>query len=190
VATKLDAGAARGGEEKRVIADVVGFQASTYWGAFTAAENGTVVYNSSAGSTLSALTWFDRAGHELGQVGEVGVLANPSFSPDEQFVAVDRTDLKARNVDVWIHDLKRGTASRFTFDPAEDVSAAWSRDGQAIAYRSAAGSVTVDVKTVSGNGKGKVVLEQKAKNWAAGIYSEFVERGQCADPLHGAIRER
>jgi eukaryotic-like serine/threonine-protein kinase len=65
VATKLDISAARVGEEKRVIADVVGFQASTYWGAFTAAENGTVVYNSSAGSTLSALTWFDRAGKEL-----------------------------------------------------------------------------------------------------------------------------
>ena len=45
VATKLDTGAARVGEEKRVIADVVSFQASTYWGAFTAAENGTVVYN-------------------------------------------------------------------------------------------------------------------------------------------------
>jgi hypothetical protein len=177
VATKLDTGAARVGEEKRVIADVVGFQASTYWGAFTAAENGTVVYNSSAGSTLSALTWFDRAGQELGQVGEVGVLANPSFSPNDQFVAVDRTDLKARNVDVWIHDLKRGTASRFTFDPAEDVSAAWSRDGQALAYRSAAGSVTVDVKKFQGTEKEKVVLEQKAKIGR----QEFIPNSWSAD---------
>jgi Tol biopolymer transport system component len=177
VATKLDTGAARVGEEKRVIADVVGFQASTYWGAFTAAENGTVVYNSSAGSTLSALTWFDRAGQDLGQVGEVGVLANPSFSPDDQFVAVDRTDLKARNVDVWINDLKRGTASRFTFDPAEDVSAAWSRDGQAIAYRSAAGSVTVDVKKFQGTEKEKVVLEQRAKIGR----QEFIPNSWSAD---------
>ena len=132
MATKLDIGAARVGEEKRVIADVGRFQTSTYRGAFTAAENGTVVYQSSAGSTLSALIWFDRAGKELGRVGEVGVLANPTLSPDDQFVAVDRTDLKARNVDVWIHDLKRGTASRFTFDPAEDVR----RRGRATARRS------------------------------------------------------
>jgi Tol biopolymer transport system component len=103
-------------------------------------------------------------------VGEVGVLANPSLSPDDQFVAVDRTDLKARNVDVWIHDLKRGTASRFTFDPAEDVSAAWSRDGQTIAYRSAAGSVTVDVKKFQGTEKEKVVLEQESLS-AIGRYA-------------------
>jgi len=177
VATKLDISAARVGEDKRVIADVVGFQASTYWGAFTAAENGTVVYNSSAGSTVSALTWFDRAGKELGRVGEVGVLANPSLSPDDQFVAVDRTDLKEKNVDVWIHNLKRGTASRFTFDPAEDVSAAWSRDGQAIAYRSAAGSVTVDVKKFQGVEKEKVVLEQKAKIGR----QEFIPNSWSAD---------
>jgi len=110
-------------------------------------------------------------------VGEVGVLANPSISPDDQFVAVDRTDLKARNVDVWIHNLKRGTASRFTFDPAEDVSAAWSRDGQTIAYRSAAGSVTVDVKKFQGTEQEKVVLEQKAKIGR----QEFIPNSWSAD---------
>jgi Tol biopolymer transport system component len=177
MASTLDTGTAHVGEQKRMIADVVGFQASTYWGAFTAAENGTGVYNSSAGSTLSALTWFDRMGKELGRLGEVGVLANPSLSPDDQFVAVDRTDLKARNVDVWIHDLKRGTASRFTFDPAEDVSAAWSRDGQSIAFRSAAGRVTVDVKKFQGAEKEKVVLEQVAKIGR----QEFIPNSWSAD---------
>jgi transcriptional regulator with XRE-family HTH domain len=82
-----------------VIADVVGFQASTYWGAFTAAENGTVVYNSSAGSTLSALTWFDRAGKELARVGEVGVLANPCRQKHDlrEFLQARRAALKPRD---------------------------------------------------------------------------------------------
>ncbi len=177
VASPLDIAAAHVGEEKRVIADVVGFQASTYWGAFTTADKGTVVYNASAGSTLSALTWFDRQGKELGRLGEVGVLANPSLSPDDKYVAVDRTDLKARNVDIWIHDLKRGTASRFTFDPAEDVSGAWSRDGRTIAYRSAAGSVTVDVKKFQGTEPEKVVLQQVAKIGR----QEFIPNSWSAD---------
>jgi len=32
--------------------------------------------------------WYDRAGKELGHVGDVGVLANPALSPDNSLVAV------------------------------------------------------------------------------------------------------
>jgi eukaryotic-like serine/threonine-protein kinase len=59
-------------------------------------------------------------------------------------------DTKANNVDVWIHDVTTGTASRFTFDPAEEVAATWSHDGQRIAYRSVAVQTTVHVKNVKG----------------------------------------
>jgi eukaryotic-like serine/threonine-protein kinase len=157
VASRLDMQTGRVAEEKRLVGEGVGYQPSVYWGAFSASENGTVVYNTSAGATTSVLAWFDRDGKELSRVGDAGVLANPSLSPDDQLVAVDRTDTKARNVDVWIHDVKRGTADRFTFDPAEEVTPAWSRDGRWIAYRSVAGRVSVNVKKVQGTEPEKTV---------------------------------
>src|SRR5262249_28989073 len=55
------------------LADLVGYQPATYWTSLTASENGTLVYNTSTGATLSVLTWMDRAGNELGQVGKPAV---------------------------------------------------------------------------------------------------------------------
>ena len=144
--------------ETSVIASDVGFQPSTYWGAFTVAENGTLIYNSSAGAASSALVWVDRSGKELGRVGEVGVLANPTLSPDGNRLAFDSADVKANNVDVWIRDLRRGNNSRFTFDPAEDVVGIWSRDGSTIAFRSNGKRATLYLKQTQGLGDPKELV--------------------------------
>jgi eukaryotic-like serine/threonine-protein kinase len=122
--------------ESQFIADQVGFQPSTYWGAFTVAENGTIVYNPTVGASLSVLTWYDRAGKEIGHVGDIGVIANPALSPDDSRATIDVVDAKATKVNIWLDDLKHGTSSRFTFDPAEDSGTSWSRDGTLVAYRS------------------------------------------------------
>jgi eukaryotic-like serine/threonine-protein kinase len=143
----------------KVIGEGVGFQPSTYWAAFAVSDNGTVVYNTGIGATLSQLTWYDRDGKELGTLGQPGEMANPSLSPDDNFVALDRTDIKAANVDIWIEDVKKGTASRFTFSPAEEVDPVWSRDGKEIAYRSIVKHATVVVKNVRGMEPERVVTE-------------------------------
>jgi Tol biopolymer transport system component len=119
-----------------VVANIVGFHPSTFWAVLTVADNGTLVYNDSAGAALSALTWMDRTGKELGRIGEPGVLANPTISPDGTRVALDISDQKANNVDVWLESTTGAGNSRFTFDPAEDVVGVWSRDGTMLAYRS------------------------------------------------------
>jgi eukaryotic-like serine/threonine-protein kinase len=124
--------------ESQVVTDQIGYQPSIFWGAFSVAENGTTVYNTNVGSTLSVLTWYDRAGKELGRVGDVGVLANPTLSPDGTRLAEDIADAKANNVNLWLSDIKRGTNSRFTFDSSEAVVGIWSRDGNLVAYRSLA----------------------------------------------------
>jgi serine/threonine protein kinase len=124
------------GSDSQVIADQVGYQPSISWGSFSVSENGTIVYNATLGATLSVLTWYDRAGKELGHVGDIGVVSNPTLSPDGSRVAIDIADAKANDVNVWLGDLNRGTNSRFTFDISEDVGGVWSRDGTMIAYRS------------------------------------------------------
>jgi Tol biopolymer transport system component len=118
-----------------VVADVVGFQASTYWTALTASPNGTLVYNSNTGAATSELTWMDRNGKELGRVGEPAVQANPSISPDGTRVAVDISDPKLNNVDIWLESLQGAGNMRFTFNPGEEVVGVWSRDGKYVAYR-------------------------------------------------------
>ena len=45
-------------------------------------------------------------------------------------MAFDVADPKAKNIDVWIHDLLHNTGTRFTFDPAEETTGVWSRDGK------------------------------------------------------------
>ena len=148
VALNISKGIAGG--DSRVIADVVGYQPSVYWGAFSVAENGTVVYSASAMASRSVLTWQNRTGKELQRVGEQTLQANPMLSPDETQATVDITDLRTSNLDVWIQHLKSGTSTRFTFDPAEETTPVWSRDGSQIAYRSVSGGSSIFVKNANG----------------------------------------
>jgi Tol biopolymer transport system component len=123
-----------------VIANAVGYQPSTYWSAFTVAPNGTLIYNISVGAAQSALTWMDRSGKELGHISDPAIMDNPTLSPDGGRVAVDISDQKANNVDIWIESTTGAGNSRFTFDPSEEVVGVWSRDGSTVAYRAAIGN--------------------------------------------------
>ena len=158
VSAKLDFSSGQLGSDKKLVGEEVGYQPSTIHASFAAANNGTVVYNTSAGATTSVLTWYDRSGKELSRLGEEGVVANPSLSPDDAYVAVDRSDSKASNVDIWIHDVKRGTASRFTFDPAEEVGPVFSRDGLKVAYRIVKVGSAILVKSLKGTEPEKAVF--------------------------------
>ncbi len=149
-AVSLDVSKGSVSGDPRLIVGTVGYQPSVFWGAFAVARNGTVVYNESAAAAQSVLTWHDRTGKKLGEVGDVAVQANPALSPDGNRVVVDITDLKANNLDIWIGDIKRGTNARFTFDPSEETTAVWSRDGSRIAYRSNSGPSNVVIKRADG----------------------------------------
>ena len=135
VAVPVDVARGRTTGAPLVIAGNVAQSPSTYYATFAISENSTLVYSPDNVTNQSQLTWFDAAGKELGRVGPVGVMANPVLSPDGKRVAFDSNDFKANNVDVWILDLGRGSGSRFTFDPSEEVTPVWSRDGTTIAYR-------------------------------------------------------
>jgi Tol biopolymer transport system component len=134
-----------------VIANVVGFQPSTYWAAFAVAPNGTLVYNTNVGAAESALTWVDRSGKELSRVGDPAIMANPTLSPDGSRVALDISDQKANNVDIWIESTSGAGNARFTFDPSEEVVGVWSRDANMLAYRAIiAGGISLFLKRANG----------------------------------------
>ncbi|MGB9235885.1 MAG: protein kinase [Terriglobales bacterium] len=143
-----------------VVANLVGYQPSTTWTALTVAQNGTVVYNTGVGAAQSELTWIDRSGKELGRIGDAAIMDNPTLSPDGTRVAVDISDQKANNVDVWIESTTGASNSRFTFDPAEEVVGVWSRDGSTVAYRTDVNGSTVCLKPATG-------LERERKRYTA-----------------------
>ncbi len=135
VSVAFDASAGTVSGSTTVVANVVGFQPSTFWSAFAVAQSGTLVYNTDVGAAESALTWMDRSGKEMARIGVPAVMDNPTLSPDGSRVAVDISDEKANNVDIWIESTTAAGNSRFTFDPSEEVAGVWSRGGGMLAYR-------------------------------------------------------
>jgi Tol biopolymer transport system component len=82
------------------------------------------------------LAWFDRSGRLLSPVGEPGDYSNPRLSPDGKKLAVCVYDRQARSRDIWVFDLERGTRTRLTNDPADDMNPVWSPDGMSVAFSS------------------------------------------------------
>jgi Tol biopolymer transport system component len=159
VSVAFDASAGTISGSPTVVTNLVGTQPSTYWAAFAVAQNGTLIYNTTVGAAESALTWMDRSGKELGRIGDPAIMANPTLSPDGNRIAVDISDEKANNVDVWIVSTTGAGNSRFTFDPAEEVVGVWSRDGSMLAYRAAVGSgLSIFLKRATGLEREKNVI--------------------------------
>jgi Tol biopolymer transport system component len=78
-------------------------------------------------------------------------MANPTLSPDGTRLALDISDQKANNVDIWLESTSGAGNSRFTFDPSEEVAGVWSRDGSMLAYRATfGGGVSLILKRATG----------------------------------------
>jgi Tol biopolymer transport system component len=155
--------------DSSIVADTVGYQPSVYQGAFAVANDGTIVYNETAAAALSRLVWYDRSGKEIGHVGGPAVQANPTLSPDGNRVAVDITDLKGNNLDVWIEDFAKKTSTRFTFAPTEETEGVWSRDGKVLAFRSNSGGSLLKLKKAYGLEPDSTVLEVSHGSSLAGV---------------------
>jgi Tol biopolymer transport system component len=65
---------------------------------------------------------------------EAGPQNCPELSPDGRRVAMDRTI--GGNRDVWIYELPRSIATRFTVEGVIDATPIWSPDGRSVLYRS------------------------------------------------------
>ncbi|MEK7404638.1 MAG: hypothetical protein AAB225_05980, partial [Acidobacteriota bacterium] len=145
------------------VAEQVAALPAPYLGSlFSASENGVLCYHEPA-ARMAQLAWYDRSGKRLALLGEPGGYTNPALSPDEKRLAVDRCDPQTNRRDIWVFDLARGTSTRLTFDPAEDVNSVWSPDGSRIAFSSERkGYRDIYQKPASGAGGDELVLESKA----------------------------
>ncbi len=100
----------------------------------SAATSGAIVYRVGVtGAGQRRLVWFDRAGNEVSRVegGEGG--GSFALSADGQRLALYRA--ATGNGDLWMLDLRRGAASRFTSETTSEFHPLFSADGGHLIYQ-------------------------------------------------------
>src|SRR5262245_23368545 len=108
------------------------------------------------------MVWFDRKGTRLSVLGAAAEYTNPALSPDGRTLAVGIADQITRNRDIWLFDLVRGTNTRLTFDPADDLAPTWSPDGRQIIFASdRKGARDLYRKAANGTGPEELLAESK-----------------------------
>jgi Tol biopolymer transport system component len=122
---------------------------------FSVSSTGELVMMTGTGSASGRLVWVDRSGRELGQEGDPGEYRDLALAPDGTRLAYGLFDSRANNRDLWVRDLRRGVASRLTFDPGDENWPTWSPDGKRIAYglsTTIGGRSTILAKPADGSG--------------------------------------
>lgn len=102
---------------------------------FAASQNGLLVYRIGARGGGVQLAWFNRAGKQVGTVGDPAFITNIHLSPDGKQCSA-RIERGLINGDIWIFDVTRGVRTRLTFSPADERESAWSPDGKTIVFNS------------------------------------------------------
>jgi eukaryotic-like serine/threonine-protein kinase len=121
---------ALGGEAIRAATNVH-LDKGVWRGVFSASHTGLLAYQIAPSQGGTQLTWFDRSGKALEQVGERSAVYWPRLSPDGRRVAVAQGD---PNSDIWVYETGRGTRIRLTAKANITGPAAWSPDGSRIVY--------------------------------------------------------
>ncbi len=118
----------------------------------SASATGALAYVTTVRADMR-LAWMDYQGRELGRIAvPPGPYETLALSPDDRRVALVRNESNDES-DIWIADLERGVATRFTDETGANTSPTWSPDGSRIAYMYlVVGSPQVlKVKEIDGN---------------------------------------
>jgi Tol biopolymer transport system component len=122
---------------------------------------GLLTYHS--GDVTMQLVWFDRGGSRVGLVEESENPDDPQLSPDEDHVVFNRADPQNGNADIWLVELRRGSATRLTTQSSYEWRQIWSPDGRHIAFASnRTGPMNLYERPASG-GEDQVLLQSNKR---------------------------
>jgi Tol biopolymer transport system component len=133
-AQPFDASRARLHGEPLLVAESVHYFYGPAHASFSVSQTGVLAYQAAA--PPSRLVWFDRAGKEIGTLGQPAVLKGFRISGEGGRVAAAIEDRRTGTSDVWVLEPQRGISTRLHADPVDEGSPVWSSDGAKVFYRS------------------------------------------------------
>jgi Tol biopolymer transport system component len=86
------------------------------------------------GGETPPLTVFDRRGHVVAILGEVGIFSQPAFSPDGSRIAVAKFNTATRDTDIWAYSISTGAGRKITPTSGTHSEPVWSPDGNDLAF--------------------------------------------------------
>jgi Tol biopolymer transport system component/predicted Ser/Thr protein kinase len=121
------------GEPVEIVKNVL-FQTDSGDAGFAAGAR-TLVYG--LWETDRRLEWVDRRGTVLGALRAPDKYDDVAISPDGRRAAYSlREAERGQNLDVWVAEVDRGTASRVTTERSDDFHPVWTPDGESLIYTS------------------------------------------------------
>jgi serine/threonine protein kinase/Tol biopolymer transport system component len=182
------------GEPQPVAADVVagaagaaGAGADPYAAAFSVSEAGVVAYGVSTVGT-SHLVWKDRAGREVGILGESGRYTNVSLSHSGDRVAVSLLTGTPPRREIWTIDIRSGATSQITFESTPQSEPTWSPDDNTVVFNSGReGGFNLSQAAVPGGGSVNVLLKAASAGEGEGrpLISDWSDDGRYILYTHG-----
>jgi len=141
---------------------------------FSVSENGILAFQRGIGrGNYSQLTWFDRSGKQIDEVGEPALYLQPRLSPDGQKIAVAIFDIQTSSTDTWVYELARKVPTRLTFDPSFDSNPVWVPDGSRLIFTSnRKGGNDIYQKASSGAGNEELLFESNENKIVTSLSSD------------------
>ncbi len=136
---------------------------------FTTAVNGTnsiLAYLQNKEMDIAQLTWSDRSGKRLGEVGTAEPWTSFALSPDDRLVALIRNEPNRLN-SLWQLNLAQGTTTRFVTDTdSANFFPVWSPNSEQLAFASARNSaLNLYLKQTNGTAPEERLLETRFQTY-------------------------
>ena len=141
---------------------------------FSLSQAGDLAYITQAVEQKSRLLWVNRAGQDIGTVGDPAGFGDLALSPDAARVAVSVASGGSgrSSTNIWIYDVKRGAASRLTFAEGRQIAPVWSPDGTRVVYAATGTALyQLAMKLASGAGAEQTFPEDKDHHRLASDWS-------------------
>jgi eukaryotic-like serine/threonine-protein kinase len=129
---------------------------------FSISSNGTMIAQRGPGFVSSQLIWVERNGTQSGTITGRELFFSPRLSADGSRLAVDRSNLRDGQGDLWVYELTRDVATRLTFHPENESGPAWSPDHRYIYYhRGNQGMSAIERVAAGGTGEVETLLSSE-----------------------------